>query len=70
MRTYSHISGRRVLEGLQNAGGISGMKTAGHVGTGHDVQHGGIVAHAPRAKAFTQIAVDVHLVSFPSISFH
>ena len=48
------------LERGQNACCIAGMKAAGHIGAADDVEHGGIVAHAPCAKALSQVAVQIH----------
>ncbi|MPM37096.1 hypothetical protein SDC9_83702 [bioreactor metagenome] len=44
----------------EDARRVARVKAAGHVGAAHNVQHGGVVAHAPCAKAFAEVAVEVH----------
>ena len=39
--------------------GIPGMEAAGDIDAGDDAQHGAIVAHAPIAEAFSQIAIQI-----------
>jgi hypothetical protein len=43
----------------QQAGGIPGVETAGHVGAGDDLQHRIVIAKAPHAKALAQVGVEV-----------
>ena len=38
---------------------IAGMEAAGDIGAGHELEHGVVVAHAPRAEAFAEIGVEV-----------
>ncbi|MOA47802.1 hypothetical protein D3C78_1704740 [compost metagenome] len=57
MRAHRHAIGGGGLQGGQDAGWVARMETAGHVGAGHHRQHGRVVAHAPGAKAFTQVTV-------------
>ncbi|RMU65518.1 hypothetical protein ALP29_200625 [Pseudomonas syringae pv. avii] len=41
----------------QDARRVAGVKATGDIGAGYDVEHRGIVAHAPGAEAFTQVAI-------------
>ena len=52
MRPHDHPALYRPAQGLQNTRRVARMKAAGNIGTGHHLQHGGIVAHAPSTKAF------------------
>src|SRR4029077_12096500 len=39
--------------------GVAGMEAAGDVDGGRKLDHGGVVAHFPRAEAFAEVAVQV-----------
>ncbi len=49
----------RQFDGVAHDIGIAGMKAAGDVDRGRELDHRGIVAHFPRAKAFAEIAVEI-----------
>ena len=56
----------RSLRGLANVdpaprARVARVAAAGDVGTGHDAEHGRIVAHGPRAKAFAEVGVQIDL---------
>ncbi|MNR07866.1 hypothetical protein D3C85_1239960 [compost metagenome] len=60
MGTNGDVFCRCSFQCPQDTGRVAGVKTAGDIGAGHDIEHRGIVAHVPGAKAFTQVAVDIY----------
>src|ERR1700722_14145035 len=66
MRADADVACFRKFHGLPHGIGIAGMKTAGDIDRGGEINHGGVVAHFPRAKAFAEIAVKIdfhHILS-------
>src|SRR3978361_1054207 len=56
----------RTLSRLAHDIGIAGMEAAGDVDRGGKLDHGGVIAHFPRAKSFAEIAIEIdgrHVVS-------
>jgi len=47
------------LYGLAHDVGIAGVKAAGDVDRGGKLDHGGVIAHFPRAKSFAEIAIEI-----------
>ena len=52
---------RRQTQRAQDAGRVSRVEAAGHVGAAHDVEHRGVVAHPPGAQALAEVAVEVDI---------
>ena len=59
MRPHRHPACRRRTQRGQNARRIAGMEATGHIGTGDDVEHRGIISHLPGAQALAQVAVQI-----------
>ncbi len=66
MRADGDAALDRCLHGAKDSGRIAGVETAGDVGAADDVEHGDVVAHGPRAKAFAQVAVQITSQLSPS----
>jgi hypothetical protein len=39
--------------------GVAGMEAAGDIDGSCELDHGGVIAHFPRAKAFAEVAIEV-----------
>ena len=59
MRADADAARLRQIHGLAHGVGIAGMKAAGDVDRGGELDHGGVIAHFPRAKSFAEIAVEI-----------
>ena len=57
----------RAHELCTQAGGISGMESARHVGARDDPEHGVVITEAPDAKALAQVGVQVDTGHLPSL---
>jgi hypothetical protein len=40
---------------------VAGMKSAGNIGAGDEIQHRLIVTHAPLPKPFAKIAIEINI---------
>lgn len=60
MGANSHIIGGAGFNSRQHHPRIACMKTTRDIGTAHQLQHVGIVAHGPIAKALAEIAIDIN----------
>src|SRR5215210_6185902 len=66
MRADTDPARFRKLHRLAHDVGITGVEAAGDVHGGGKLDHGGVVAHFPSAKSFTEIAIEIdgrHVVS-------
>ncbi len=59
MRADGDAAPDRHLHGVQDAGRVAGMETAGDIGARDELDHGRVIAHAPRAVALAEIAVEI-----------
>ena len=55
----AHATPCSLAQRLQDARRVTGMKAAGHIGTGDDFQHRCIITHRPGAKTLAQVTVQV-----------
>src|SRR2546423_2347957 len=66
MSADAHPTGLRKLNGLAHDVRVAGVKAAGDIHGCGKLDHGGVVAHLPSAKSFTEIAIEIdggHVVS-------
>jgi len=59
VRPDRHPGGTSLVDRPPHRLGVPGVEAAGNVGRGDNLHHRGIVAHAPWAKAFAEIAVQI-----------
>ena len=59
MRADADAARFRQIHRLAHDVGIAGMKTAGDVDRGGELDHGGVIAHFPGAKSFAEIAIEI-----------
>src|ERR1700761_4097535 len=59
MRADRNAARFRQLDRPPHDVGVAGMEAAGHVDRARELDHGGVVAHLPRAKTFAEVAIEI-----------
>ena len=62
VRAHTHTPLRRRPQRIQHPGRITRMETAGHIGTGDDIEHRRIVPHFPGTETLAQVTVQIDLL--------